>query len=130
MFKKRKHDHIGLGTNDIEATAKWYEDVLGFEEYGRCVAPDGTPCRFLTDGYLNYEIFQPVNGIDPAVVGKIDHISFVSDDIEADYAAAVQEGHRCTTDGIEQSPTAWKRGCRYFKIATATGEEIEFCQIL
>lgn len=130
MFKNRKHDHIGLGTNDIEATVKWYEEVLGFKEYGRCVAPDGTPCRFLTDGYLNYEVFQPVGGVDPAVAGKVDHISFVSEDIEKDYAEAMAAGHKCTTNGIESIPTAWTNGCRYFKIATSTGEEIEFCQIL
>ena len=29
MIKNRKVGHIGFGTNDIEATTKWYVEVLG-----------------------------------------------------------------------------------------------------
>jgi len=130
MLKGRKHDHVGLATNDIEATVNWYVDVLGFEQYGECVAPDGTPCRFISNRGINYEVFQPVGGMDPAVEGKIDHMSYVSDDIEADYQYCVEKGLKITTDGIEAIPDAWESGCRYFKIASPTREEIEFCQIL
>jgi hypothetical protein len=64
------------------------------------------------------------------VRGKIDHIAFVSDDIEKDYRYCMEKGYRDTTGGIQGIPTAWERGNRYFKVATATGEEIEFCQVL
>lgn len=130
MLKGRKHDHIGLATTDIEKTVNWYIEVLGFELYGQCIAPDGTPCKFITNHEINYEIFQPVGGVDAAVAGKIDHISFVSDDIEKDYAYCMEMGYPCTTGGIQGIETAWERGCRYFKIASPTGEEIEFNQIL
>ena len=30
MIKNRPLGHIGLATTDLEATAKWYEEVLGF----------------------------------------------------------------------------------------------------
>lgn len=130
MFKNRKHDHIGLGTNDLEATVNWYQEVLGFHEYGRCTAPDGTPVRFLTDGYLNYEIFQPVSGVKKELEGKIDHISFMSEDIEKDYSDAVKAGFTVTTNGVETMPDAWTNGCRYFKVRTPSNEEIEFCQII
>jgi catechol 2,3-dioxygenase-like lactoylglutathione lyase family enzyme len=130
MIKNRKHDHVGLATNDLEATVKWYVEELGFEEYGKCVAPDGTPIRFIKGKDIRYEIFQPVNGVDAAVQGKIDHIAFVSNDIEKDYRYCMEKGYRDTTDGIQGIPTAWERGNRYFKVATSTGEEIEFCQVL
>ncbi len=35
-----------------------------------------------------------------------------------------------TTNGIEEIPSFWEKGIRYFKIASPTGEEFEFCEIL
>ena len=35
-----------------------------------------------------------------------------------------------TTNGIEGIPEFWEKGCRYFKIASPTGEQVEFCQVL
>ncbi|WP_066684445.1 VOC family protein [Christensenella intestinihominis] len=130
MLKNRKHDHIGLATDDIDATVAWYTEVLGFELYGECIAPDGTPCKFLRGNGINYEVFQPVSGVGESVRGKIDHISFVSDDIEKDYEYSVKMGYPCTTGGIQDMESAWENGCRYFKIKSPTGEEIEFDQIL
>ena len=75
-----------------------------------------------------YEMYE--EPIDEAVQGKIDHISFVSNDIEADYAYCQKQGYTICTDGIEGIPTFWEKGCRYFKLLTPTGEQVEFCQIL
>lgn len=130
MIKGRPLDHIGLATNDIKATTDWYVKVLGFEQFGDFVAPDGTPCKFIRGKDAVYEIFQPVNGIDPAVEGKIDHISFKSDNIEKDYEFCMKAGLKCTTGGVQTIATFWEKGCRYFKVASPSGEEIEFCQII
>jgi catechol 2,3-dioxygenase-like lactoylglutathione lyase family enzyme len=130
MIKNREHDHVGLATNDIKATVKWYVDELGFEIYGECIAPDGTPIKFLKGKDIRYEIFQPVSGVAASVAGKIDHIAFVSNDIEKDYKYCMEKGYKDTTGGIQGIPTAWKNGNKYFKVATSTGEEIEFCQVL
>ena len=43
MIKNRKVGHIGFGTNDIEATAKWYVVVLGFKVIGEFMSPDNEP---------------------------------------------------------------------------------------
>ena len=59
MIKNRPLGHIGLATTDLEATAKWYEEVLGFQEIGAFTTPDGVPVRFLRSGDTVYEIFQP-----------------------------------------------------------------------
>lgn len=130
MIKGRNLDHIGLATKDIKATTDWYVKVLGFELIGDFKAPDGTPCKFIRGKDITYEIFQPVNGIDPSVEGKIDHISFKSDNIEKDYEFCMKAGLNCTTEGIQTIATFWEKGCRYFKVASTTGEQIEFCQIL
>ncbi len=130
MIKNRKHDHVGLATSDINATVNWYMDVLGFELIGDFVAPDGTQCKFIKNTDITYEVFQPVQGIDAGVQGKIDHFAYQSTNIEEDYNYCVEQGYKITTNGIEAIPTFWSNGCRYFKIASPTGEEIEFCEIV
>ena len=129
MIKNRRHAHIGLGTKDVEATSKWYMDVLGFELIGDFKAPDGNPIKFLKNRDVVYEMYQD-SSIAPEVAGKIDHYSFESQDIEADYDYCVRQGYQVTTNAIEGISTLWERGVRYFKIASPTGEDIEFCQIL
>lgn len=128
MIKNRKLGHIGLGVADIEATVKWYIDVLGFELIGDFVSPAGEPIKFIRSGDIVYEIFQPIGG--PAAPGKIDHFCFESNDIEADYAYCVSKGYSFEAEGIQDLPTLWERGVRYFKIMSPTGEAVEFCQIL
>ena len=128
MIKNRKMGHIGLGVNDLDASVKWYMDVLGFELTGAFTTPQGEPVRFLKSGDLVYEIFTPVGGVDAP--GKIDHFSFESDDIEADYAYCVAQGYPFEEEGIQCIPTFWKNGIKYFKIMSPTGEPVEFCQIL
>lgn len=127
MIKNRKHGHIGLATTDIEADAKWYIEELGFELIGDFVHPNGNPIKFLKNCDVVYEMFPADAGSAP---GKIDHYAFESNDIEADYKYCVEKGYKITTDGIEGIPTLWKNGVKYFKIASPTGEELEFCQVL
>ena len=127
MIKGRKLDHIGLAVTDLEASKNWYCDVLGFEVIGHFYAGD-TPAYFIKNGDTVYEMYE--EAIDEAVQGKIDHISFASNDIEADYAYCQKQGYTICTDGIEGIPTFWEKGCRYFKLLTPTGEQVEFCQVL
>ena len=130
MIKNRKHGHIGIATNDLQADSKWYEDVLGFEVIGDFTVPDGTHAKFMKNQDVVVEMFQPTEPISREASGKIDHYAFDSQDIEADYAYCLEQGYNITTDGIEGIPTFWEKGVRYFKIASPTGEEMEFCQVL
>ena len=34
MTEKRKHDHIGLATDDLDKTVGFYTEILGFEVFG------------------------------------------------------------------------------------------------
>ena len=128
MIKNRALGHIGLGTNDIEADVKWYIDVLGFELIGDFKSPEGEPIKFIKSGDIVYEVFQPIGGV--VAPGKIDHFCFDSQDIEADYRYCVEQGYSFEKEGIQELPTVWERGVRYFKILSPTGEAIEFCQVL
>lgn len=129
MIRNRKHGHIGLAVKDVQTDAKWYQDVLGFELIGDFKGPDGNSVKFLKNCDIMYEIYEDKT-LPEAAVGKIDHYSFESRDIEADYAYCVKQGYKITTDGIESIPTFWEKGIRYFKIESPTGEQLEFCQRL
>lgn len=78
---------------------------------------------------MTYEISQKAD-IAPEAMGKPNHIAIVSNDIEADYKYCVENGYEICTNGIEDIQSRWERGCRYFKIKSPAGEEIEFNQDL
>ncbi len=130
MIKNRSMGHLGLPTNRLEEDMAWYMEVLGFEKIGAFTTPKGEPVCFLKGNGFVYEMYQPIPPVPDHLEGKIDHFSFESQDIEQDYKECVEAGYRITTDGIEEIPTFWERGIRYFKIASPTGEEFEFCEIL
>ena len=88
MIKGRPLDHIGLAVTDVETSAKWYQDVLGFEVIGKFKGGSGNNVYFLKNGPAVYEMYQPKE-LKAEVQGKIDHISYVSTDIEKDYAYCV-----------------------------------------
>lgn len=64
--------HAAMSVADIEAAARWYEDVLGFRVETRFVIPEGTQAMFLEREGLRIELFQvfdpqpmPVARLDP-----------------------------------------------------------------
>ena len=130
-LKGRPLDHIGLACSDVETDVKFYQDVLGYQVIGKFPsAITGRNCYFLKSGYTVYEVYQP-NNLPETAYGKIDHIAFVSYDIEADYQFAVEQGYEISTNGIESIPNRFtKNGARYFKILSPTGEQVEFTQII
>ena len=127
MIKNRPLGHIGFPTNDIEATVNWYIDVLGFSLIGSFETEDGIPVRFIKNGDVVYEIYQDDNIAAP---GKLDHICFQSEDIEADYKYCQEQGYTFEAEGIQSLPTMWENGVRFFKIMSPSGEPVEFCQVL
>ena len=131
MLANRKLDHLGLFTKEIEETVRWYCENLGFQLYGDYRTRDGFTCKFIRNAAgIAYELILPPKDADVTFHGRIDHIAYVSEDIEADYAECMEKGYPCTTDGVQFLENFWERGSKYFKIATSTGEEIEFCQVL
>ena len=129
MIKNRELDHIGMAVTDPAKAAAWYQDILGFKLTGKFPNNEGKDVYFVsnTSGGVTYEIYEGDN-LPEACIGKIDHISYPSDDIEKDYAYALEQGYTICTDGIEGIPTFWDNGVRYFKILSASGEQVEFCQ--
>ncbi len=60
--------HAAMSVADIEATARWYEDVLGFRVEKRFPIPGGTKAMFLEREGLRIELFQVADPqpMDPA----------------------------------------------------------------
>ena len=130
MFEGRKLDHIGIQCLDSEANAKWYMENLGFTLKGKFKSSRGEFYTwFVTNGPVTYEISQNAD-LDPKLQGKVDHIALNSTDIEADYQAALDAGLTVLTKGIQDIPSRWEHGCRFFKVASQGCEAIEFNQDL
>ncbi len=122
-----KLDHIGLAVTDVEKAMEWYVSVLGGKIEGkfRCDGNDYN-VYFIRVGETLYEMYQDT--LSPDVAGKIDHIAYTSEDLEADYKYCLEKGYTVCTNGIEGIPTFWENGCRYFKILSPTGEQVEIAQ--
>lgn len=120
--------HIGLPTNDIEATIKFYE-TLGFEVASTCDLPTDK-VAFLKLKNICIETYQSkesdcAKGFD----GAIDHVSVDVDDIEAALEAVKAAGLKPMNDEIEFLPF-WEKGVRFFKVLDPNNAPVEFCQIL
>lgn len=120
-IKGRALDHIGIASLHCEEDVQFYCNDLGFRVIGHF-----GPCYFITNGSVTYE-FYPARELPEGAVGKVDHVSYTSCDIDEDYAYCIEKGYTITTKGIEALP--FFGGCRYFKIMTPGGQQIEFNQI-
>jgi glyoxylase I family protein len=78
--------HIAIATQDVEATARFYVDVLGLQEVGKVNSPNATG-YYLSDGNINLAILHFSND---DVAGPeygtgysgIHHIGFEVDDLK------------------------------------------------
>ena len=120
--------HIGLPTNDIEATIKFYE-TLGFEVASTCDLPTDK-VAFLKLKNICIETYQSKAGdCAKGYDGAVDHISVDVDDIEAALEAVKAAGLGPMNDEIEFLPF-WEKGGRFFKVLDPNNAPVEFCQIL
>ena len=120
--------HIGLPTNDIDATIAFYQ-TLGFELASTCELPENK-VAFLKLKNICIETYQSKEGdCAKGFDGAIDHISVDVDDIEAAMEAVKAAGLTPMSDEIEFLPF-WEKGVRFFKVLGPNHEPVEFCQIL
>lgn len=51
--------HCGMSVSDLDASIRWFHDILGFEEVSRSELPDvGFRLAFLRNGAFEVELFQ------------------------------------------------------------------------
>lgn len=134
-LKINRLQHVGLPVTQLEASRAFYQR-LGFEQVMQATFPhDGAQGRvaMLRQGDLTLELYQlpepELSRVRQRPNGRIDHLAFDVDDIDAAYAALQAAGFTM----LEAAPTFlnfWANGCRFFNIAGPDGERLEFCQIL
>lgn len=117
--------HIGLPTNDMEATVAFYQS-LGFTVAHRA-DNEGEKVCFLRLAGVCIEAYQ--NGKAVGKPGAIDHIALDVDDIQAAWDAVRAAGYQTREPAIRTLPF-WERGVSFFNIEGPNGETVEFGQIL
>ncbi len=115
--------HIGVPTNDIEATLRFYT-ALGFEVAHRA-DNNGEQVAFLRLGDLTIETYQ--NGKAVGQAGAVDHIAINVTDV--DEARRIADAMKLEVIEEGQLPF-WTNGVKYFTILGPNREKLEFNQYL
>lgn len=128
--------HVGIPVTDLGVSTAFYEK-LGFENIM------SSSFEFNSEGgglvsmlHLNgivLELYQmpatELKNIRQRHDGRIDHIAFDVDDVEATFTLLKNAGYNI----LEEAPVLlafWDKGCKYFNITGPDGERLEFNQIL
>lgn len=119
--------HIGIPTNDIEATITFYE-TLGFRVALRTENMK-TNKRFAFLQLENLMIETYENHQAAMQSGAVDHIAIDVKDIGSALEFVNAKGLNNTNDSIHFAPF-WENGVKFFKIEGPNKEMIEFSQIL
>ena len=108
--------HVGVPTNDIETTIKFYE-ALGFEIAFQTVNEAANEkVAFLKLGNLVIETYE--NKAAKMESGAIDHVELVT-----------AAGLNTTNDEVHFLPF-WENGVKFFTIEGPNKEKVEFSQYL
>ena len=117
------YDHVGIPTNDMDATTKFYE-TIGFKLVHENTN-NGGKVRFFQHGDIIIETYE-VFGKAAMVRGAIDHIALRVTDIEKCYEEAKAAGL-----DVFEGPCFlpfWENGIKYICIMGPNNEVVEFLQ--
>ena len=119
--------HIGIPTNDIEATKAFYIS-LGFEvAYETLNENANEKVSFLKRGDIIIEVYE--NHRANKITGAIDHICFKVANIELVFQDIKLGGFELADDEIQFLPF-WENGVKFFNIYGPNKEKVEFLQLL
>lgn len=119
--------HVGIPTNDIEATISFYEK-LGFEIALRTVNEEANEqVAFLKLNTLVVETYE--NKAAKLEAGAIDHVAIDVTDVQKVYELVEAAGLNTTQDTIHFLPF-WENGVKFFTIEGPNKEKVEFSQYL
>ena len=120
-FNPRIH-HFAVSVADLDATATWYRDKLGFsEDYRYGVPAMGLEAAFLVLGDVRLEIFQmsrsrPAGEDEQALerylgVRGLKHIAFAVDDVHAARPGHARRGVPFVNDVMDVPNSGGERFC-------------------
>jgi len=130
----KKINHVAIAVNNLEETAKFYQNILGLNLAGvEVVTAQKTKAGFLKIGESNIELLEPAEPTSPLVKfletkGQgIHHICFEVDDIESAVKVFLERGAIM----IDQKP---RPGAHHTKVTfihpkSSSGVLIELCEL-
>ncbi len=116
-------DHINLQVPNMEEAIEFYTKMLGFtvrDRYHNGVRE----FVFITDGTTIYELLEDKS----LTTAVMDHIAFVSEDINAEYARIKEIDESVILNEVKYLDFLFENGVYFFFIKGAGNERIEFCQ--
>ena len=119
------YDHVGVPTNDMDATVKFYE-AIGFK-LAHATVNDGAKVNFFQHGDIIIETYE-AHGNATMKRGAIDHIALRVSDLDKCHAEAVAAGFNII-EGPNFLPF-WENGIRYFCVLGPNTEVVEFLEKL
>ncbi|GAA3408752.1 VOC family protein [Paenibacillus hodogayensis] len=123
----RKIEHVGVMVTDMERSIAFYRDVLGLETLGTLDHGNGTiKLAFLGSpgaGETQLELVQGYTGR-LAEEGKVHHIAFTVDDLDAEIARIA----KLDVTFIDPDITVLPNGARYRFFYGPDGEWLELFQ--
>ncbi|MCI3921287.1 VOC family protein [Paenibacillus sp. TRM 82003] len=127
-IRAQRLDHVGVMVKDMEASIRFYTEVVGLRLKNRVTHTNGViELAFLgcADGgeETELELIQGYNDRLPSE-GKVHHVAFAVDDIETAFTRAKDIGIRLIDADITKLPN----GFRYFFVHGPDEEWVEFFQ--
>jgi len=127
---RKRIDHVGIIVKDLEASIRFYTEVVGLEVKSRFTHPNGVlELAFLGFGGSDETEIELIQGYNDNLPneGKVHHVAFTVDDIEAEYERIRKLDGVSLVPGFD-SITTLPNGHRYFFIYGPENEWIEFFQ--
>ena len=130
----KKINHIAIAVNNLEETAKFYQNVLGLTLSGvEVVTAQKTKVGFFKIGESNIELVQPTEQDSPLVKfletqgPGIHHICFEVDDVETEVKAFLEKG--ATMVDQKPRPGAHNTKGAFVHPKSSSGVLIELCEL-
>ena len=115
-----KFNHVTLSVADLEASVRFYKDIVGLEEQRRFSAGPGREIVFLGSGDTQLELIGGANH-NGAELGKGLSMGFVAESLENQIALLRDKGYE--TDGKIISP---QPNVRFFFAKDPDGYAVQF----
>ncbi|MDG0808312.1 VOC family protein [Cohnella rhizosphaerae] len=123
----RKIEHVGIMTNDLERSIAFYAQIVGLVHTDTILHTNGIiRLAFLSFPGAGETELELIEGYDGTLApeGRVHHVAFNVDDIEAEYSRV----SLLDVDGLDAEITTLPNGSRYFFFRGPDGESLEFFQ--
>jgi lactoylglutathione lyase len=122
-----KLEHVGVMVANLEASIRFYEEVIGLKHKGTLLHTNGV----IRLGFLGFEAnneteVELIEGYNAGLPqeGKVHHLAFTVDDVEAEF----ERIKSLELEQLDPEITTLPNGSRYFFFNGLDGERIEFFQ--